>query len=428
MGLETTPESPAPVRQIANAIAQWIDRLGAVWVEGQVAQLSRRQGMNTVFLTLRDPVADVSVPVTCSRQLFDSLNPPLVEGARVVVHAKPSYYANRGTLSLRATDIRMVGLGELLARIERRRQLLAAEGLFAQERKRPLPFLPRCVGLITGGGSAAERDVLEVARRRWPAVEFRVVHTAVQGPQAAGDVMQALGRLDRDAEVDVIVIARGGGSVEDLLPFSDEGLLRAVFAARTPVVSAIGHEPDSPLLDLVADRRAATPTDAAKTVVPDVVEESERIQHARARLRQVLTAWVAREQHALDTLRARPVLADPASGLADRLDEVHLLRDRARRSLRHRIERADDDLEHRLARVRALSPLATLSRGYAVVQDAEGHVVTSPAQTTAGAVLSIRVADGRIGAEVVDTQHEPTGPTQTTETTETTDSTRGARG
>ena len=282
MGLETTPESPAPVRQIANAIAQWIDRLGSVWVEGQVAQLSRRQGMNTVFLTLRDPVADVSVPVTCSRQLFDSLDPPLVEGARVVVHAKPSYYANRGTLSLRASDIRMVGLGELLARIERRRQLLAAEGLFARERKRPLPFLPRCVGLITGGGSAAERDVLEVARRRWPAVEFRVVHTAVQGPQAAVGVMQALDKLDRDDEVDVIVIARGGGSVEDLLPFSDEGLIRAVFAARTPVVSAIGHEPDSPLLDLVADRRAATPTDAAKTVVPDVAEELERIRQARS--------------------------------------------------------------------------------------------------------------------------------------------------
>ncbi|RYU14191.1 exodeoxyribonuclease VII large subunit [Nocardioides iriomotensis] len=414
MGLETTSESPAPVRQIANAIAQWIDRLGTVWVEGQVAQMSRRQGMNTVFLTLRDPVADVSVPVTCSRQLFDSLNPPLVEGARVVVHAKPSYYANRGTLSLRANDIRMVGLGELLARIERRRQLLAAEGLFAQERKRPLPFLPRCVGLITGGGSAAERDVLEVARRRWPAVQFRVVHTAVQGTQAAGEVMQALGRLDRDDEVDVIVIARGGGSVEDLLPFSDEGLLRAVFAARTPVVSAIGHEPDSPLLDLVADRRAATPTDAAKTVVPDVAEETDRIQHARVRLRHVLTAWVAREQHALDTLRARPALADPASGLADRLDEVHLLRDRVRRSLRHRIERADDDLEHRLARVRALSPLATLSRGYAVVQDADGHVVTSPAQTAAGAALTIRVADGRIGAEVTDTHHEPTDPPDAT--------------
>ena len=407
MGLETTPESPAPVRQIANAIAQWIDRLGSVWVEGQVAQLSRRQGMNTVFLTLRDPVADVSVPVTCSRQLFDSLDPPLVEGARVVVHAKPSYYANRGTLSLRASDIRMVGLGELLARIERRRQLLAAEGLFARERKRPLPFLPRCVGLVTGGGSAAERDVLEVARRRWPAVEFRVVHTAVQGPQAAGGVMQALDKLDRDDEVDVIVIARGGGSVEDLLPFSDEGLIRAVFAARTPVVSAIGHEPDSPLLDLVADRRAATPTDAAKTVVPDVAEELERIRQARSRLRQVLTARITHEQQVIDSLRARPVLADPARGLAERVDEVHLLRDRARRSLRHRIERADDDLAHRLARVRALSPLATLKRGYAVVQDADGHVVTSPDSTTPGAALTVRVAEGRIDATVTDTHPDP---------------------
>ena len=407
MGLETTPESPAPVRQIANAIAQWIDRLGSVWVEGQVAQLSRRQGMNTVFLTLRDPVADVSVPVTCSRQLFDSLDPPLVEGARVVVHAKPSYYANRGTLSLRASDIRMVGLGELLARIERRRQLLAAEGLFARERKRPLPFRPRCVGLITGGGSAAERDVLEVARRRWPAVEFRVVHTAVQGPQAAVGVMQALDKLDRDDEVDVIVIARGGGSVEDLLPFSDEGLIRAVFAARTPVVSAIGHEPDSPLLDLVADRRAATPTDAAKTVVPDVAEELERIRQARSRLRQVLTARITHEQQVIDSLRARPVLADPARGLAERVDEVHLLRDRARRSLRHRIERADDDLAHRLARVRALSPLATLKRGYAVVQDADGHVVTSPDSTTPGAALTVRVAEGRIDATVTDTHPDP---------------------
>ncbi|MGZ6798123.1 MAG: exodeoxyribonuclease VII large subunit, partial [Nocardioidaceae bacterium] len=259
MALETTPEQPAPVRQIANLVAGWIDRLGAVWVEGQVAQLSRRQGMNTVFLTLRDAVADVSVSVTCSRMLFDSLNPPVVEGASVVVHAKPTYYANRGTLSLRADDIRMVGLGELLARLERRRQLLAAEGLFARELKRPLPFLPTCIGLVTGQQSAAERDVLENARRRWPAVRFRVLNTAVQGPNAAGEVMEALRTLERDPEVDVIVVARGGGSVEDLLPFSDEGLLRVVHALRTPVVSAIGHEPDSPLLDLVADVRASTP-------------------------------------------------------------------------------------------------------------------------------------------------------------------------
>ncbi len=410
MGLATSPEQPAPVRQIANLISGWVDRLGVVWVEGQVAQLSRRQGMNTVFLTLRDPVADVSIAVTCSRQLFDSMNPPLVEGAGVVVHAKPSYYANRGTLSLRASDIRMVGLGELLARIERRRQLLAAEGLFAAELKRPLPFLPRRVGLITGGGSAAERDVLEVARRRWPAVDFRVVHTAVQGPHAAGEIMAALDRLDRDPDVDVIVIARGGGSVEDLLPFSDEGLIRAVAQARTPVVSAIGHEPDSPLLDLVADRRAATPTDAAKTVVPDVAEETERIRHARDRLRAHLSTWLSREQHALDAVRARPSLADPARHLSDRAAEVEQLRDRARRSLGHRLDRAGDDLVHHLARVRSLSPLATLRRGYAVVQDAEGRVVTAVDQVAPEAALQIRVTDGRIGVTVTTSTADPADP------------------
>lgn len=407
MALDTSPEQPAPVRQIANLIAGWVDRLGPVWVEGQVAQLSRRQGMNTVFLTLRDAVADVSVSVTCSRQLFDSLNPPVVEGASVVIHAKPSFYANRGTLSLRAGDIRMVGLGELLARIERRRQLLAAEGLFAQERKRPLPFLPRCVGLVTGGGSAAERDVLEVARRRWPAVEFRVVHTAVQGTSAAAEIIAALGRLDRDPEVDVIVVARGGGSVEDLLPFSDEGLLRAVFALTTPVVSAIGHEPDSPLLDLVADRRAATPTDAAKTVVPDVAEELDRVEHARDRLRAAMTGWLSREQQRLDSVRARPCLDDPTSGLLDRAREVAELRDRSRRTVHHQIDRAHNDLTHQLARVRGLSPLATLKRGYAVVQDADGHVVTSVGQTMVGAPLQVRVHDGRLGVVVRETTLDP---------------------
>ena len=410
MALETSPEKPAPVRQIANLISGWVDRLGAVWVEGQVAQLSRRQGMNTVFLTLRDAVADVSVPVTCSRQLFDSLNPPVVEGASIVVHAKPSYYANRGTFSLRAGDIRMVGLGELLARLERRRQLLAAEGLFAQELKRPLPFLPRCVGLVTGAGSAAERDVLEVARRRWPAVEFRVVHTAVQGTSAAAEVMDAVRRLDQDAGVDVIVIARGGGSVEDLLPFSDEGLIRVVAAARTPVVSAIGHEPDSPLLDLVADRRAATPTDAAKTVVPDVAEELDRVVHARDRLRAALGSWLAREQQRLDAIRARPCLDDPTALLLDRTREVQELRDRARRTVGHRLDHGHSDLVHQLARVRALSPLATLRRGYAVVQDAQGHVVSSAAAVEEGAALQVRVHDGRLGVVVRDVSTEPVAP------------------
>jgi exodeoxyribonuclease VII large subunit len=398
MALETSLESPAPVRQIANAIAGWVDRLGAVWVEGQIAQVNRRPGMQTVFMTLRDTVADISVPVTCSRMLFDGLNPPLVEGASVVVHAKPSYYANRGTLSLQARDIRMVGLGELLARLERRRQLLAAEGLFAAELKRRLPFLPAAVGLVTAPGSAAERDVLENARRRWPAVRFEVAYAAMQGPRSAEEVIAALQRLDKHPQVDVIVIARGGGSVEDLLPFSDEALIRAVHAATTPVVSAIGHEPDSPLLDLVADVRASTPTDAAKRVVPDVAEELRLVATARERLRGTVSVWLQREQSLLDSLRSRPALADPASLVATRIDEISALRERSRRCLTHQLDRAGDDIAHQRARARALSPLETLRRGYAVVQREDGHVLASVAELSSGARLSIRVADGRIHA------------------------------
>ena len=398
MALETSPSAPAPVRQIALAISQWVGRLGAVWVEGQMTQINRRPGVGTVFMTMRDSAADISVPVTCPRTLFDSLNPPLVEGASVVVHARPDYYANRGSLSLVAREIRMVGLGELLARLERRRQLLAAEGLFAGELKRRLPFLPRTVGLVTAPGSAAERDVVENARRRWPGVAFEPAYAAMQGPRSASEVLEAVQRLDRLAHVDVIVVARGGGSVEDLLPFSDEGLIRAVAAVRTPVVSAIGHEPDTPLLDLVADVRASTPTDAAKLLVPDMAEELQGVHWARERIRALLRHLVDRESQALADLRARPALADPRSLLDDRSDEVDTLRDRGRRSFDHALVRAFDDISHHRARARALSPLATLERGYAVVQDADGAVVTSVSGVAPQTPLSIRVADGRIAA------------------------------
>lgn len=404
MALETSPQAPAPVRQIANAIAGWVDRLGAVWVEGQVAQVNRRPGVGTVFMTLRDTVADISVTVTCARTYLDGLNPPLVEGASVLVHAKPSYYANRGTMSLYAREIRMVGLGELLAQLERRRQLLAAEGLFAAELKRPLPFLPGCVGLVTAPGSAAERDVLENTRRRWPAVRFETAYAAMQGPRAASEVMEALDRLDRRPDVEVIVVARGGGSVEDLLPFSDEALVRAVARTRTPVVSAIGHEPDTPLLDLVADVRASTPTDAAKLVVPDVAEEVRGVAWARDQVRAGVRRLLERERAGLDALRSRPALADPRHLVDARLDEVRSLRERARRTLGHALDRAADDVGHQRARARALSPLATLQRGYSVLQDADGHVVTSVTALAAGDALSVRVADGRVHATTTTTE------------------------
>lgn len=400
MALQTSPEQPAPVRVVSKAIGDWIARLGAIWLEGQVTQLNRRPGTNTAFLTLRDPAAEVSLQVTCSRMVLDGVDPPLAEGARVVVHAKPSWYYTRGTLSMAADEIRQVGLGQLLARIERLRGVLAAEGLFAAERKRPVPFLPRVVGLICGRGSAAEHDVLQNARRRWPAVRFRVCEVAVQGPSAVSQVMEALRDLERDPDVEVVVIARGGGSVEDLLPFSDEALVRAIAASTTPVVTAIGHEGDAPLVDLAADVRASTPTDAAKRVIPDVSEEHERITRARSRITVAVRHRLEREEAGLAAVRSRPVLADPARSLRARADEIASVRDRARRHLRHSLDRAAVEVEHTRARVRALSPAATLERGYAVVQRAGGAVVRRPDDVAPGDRVRLRLAEGDLTATI----------------------------
>src|SRR3954468_12580276 len=331
MGLANSAEAPLPVRTVARSIAEWVGRLGRVWVEGQVTQLNARPG--TVFLTLRDPVADVSLTVTCSRPVYDAVVPRLSEGDRVVVLGQPGVHLLRGSLQLQALEIRPVGVGELLARLERLKGVLRAEGLFDPARKRPLPFLPRSVGLITGRASAAERDVLENARRRWPAVRFDVRNVAVQGHLAVEQCMDALAALDREPDVDVIVIARGGGSVEDLLPFSDEALCRAVVACRTPVVSAIGHEQDSPLLDGVADVRCSTPTDAGKRVVPDYAEEVARIRGLRDRSRRVAVGTVQRELARLDAMRTRPVLAEPHTLVSVRRDDVLALSARARRCM-----------------------------------------------------------------------------------------------
>lgn len=375
-------------------IGGWIDRLGAIWVEGQITQLSRRPGAGVVFLTLRDPSHDVSIGVTCYRQVFDAVADVVSEGARVVVHAKPEWYAPRGQLSLRAVEIKPVGIGELLARLEQLKRGLAAEGLFAADRKKPLPFLPGLIGLVCGRASAAERDVLENARRRWPAVRFEVRNVPVQGVKAVPQVIQAVRELDAHEDVDVIVVARGGGSVEDLLPFSDEQLIRAVAACRTPVVSAIGHEPDSPLLDLVADLRASTPTDAAKKVVPDVGEELERVRGLRDRALRTVRGLLDREERGLAHALARPVMERPERMVEVREDELDALLARSRRVLGHLLDRADSELAHTRARVRALSPAATLERGYAVLQRTDGAVVRAAEEVAEGEELRARVADG----------------------------------
>ncbi|MET0521588.1 MAG: exodeoxyribonuclease VII large subunit [Jiangellaceae bacterium] len=401
---KSTADEPWPVRVVSQKVGAWIAKLGWVWVDGQVAQISRRPGSTVVFLTLRDPSADLSLTVTAHRDVLDAGAPELAEGARVTLHAKPEFYPSRGTLSLRADEIRQVGLGELLARLERLKKLLGAEGLFARERKRRLPFLPGRIGLITGRASAAERDVLMNTRRRWPSVEFRVLNVPVQGPTAVPQILDALKVLDSDDSIDVIVIARGGGSVEDLLPFSDEALCRAVFACRTPVVSAIGHETDAPLLDYVADLRASTPTDAAKRIVPDLGEERQLIESARRRLDRAVLTQIDREQHRIEAWRSRPSLARPELLIDQRAAEVTALRDRAVRNLEHRLRRADDDLRHTVARLRALSPASTLQRGYAIVQRADGHVVRAADDVKIDDLVRVRLAEGELRAEVRENQ------------------------
>ena len=401
-------ETPWPVRTVARKIAAWVDRLGAVWVEGQLAQVTARPGTGTAFLVLRDPAADVSLQLTAPIGLVRDGGGAVVEGNRVVVHGKPSFFLGRGTLSLRVDAIRAVGIGELLARIERLRALLAAEGLFDAARKRPVPFLPGCIGLITGRASAAEHDVVSNATARWPAVCFRLEHTATQGVLAVPQIVDALEALDRDPQVDVIVLARGGGSVEDLLPFSDETLCRAVAACRTPVVSAIGHEPDTPLVDYVADVRCSTPTEAGRRLVPDVAEETARVAGLRDRARRALAGWVDREERLIAALRHRPVLADPFL----QLDALHADVERQRASARacavRGLDARETEVAHLAAQLTALGPAATLARGYAVVQRLpEGQVPGAPLpvlratdEAPPGTRLRIRVADGAIAAVV----------------------------
>jgi exodeoxyribonuclease VII large subunit len=388
--LETSEQSPVPVRTVLRLVGEWIGRLGKVWVEGQIAELSRRGG--TVFLTLRDPVASVSVRVICTGAVLDATSPAPAEGARVVIWAKPEFNSARGSFALTATQIKAVGIGELLARLERLRSALAAEGLFAAERKRKLPFLPHAVGLICGRDSAAERDVLRNAARRWPAVQFRVEQVAVQGVHASEEIVWALQRLDADPAVDVIIISRGGGSLEDLLPFSDENLVRAVAGCTTPVISAIGHEQDVPLLDLVADVRASTPTDAARRAVPDVAEQLELIGQLRARAYRSVAGRLDRELSWLTAITSRPAIASPVREIERRQEQIQGLSERGRLAIAAGLDRAADDVAHIRARLIALSPAATLRRGYAIVQQADYAVVLSASQVAAGEELTVRFA------------------------------------
>jgi exodeoxyribonuclease VII large subunit len=404
---DTTAERPWPLRLLSHNIGVYVDRMPALWVEAQVVSLTRRPGSGLAFLDLRDTDTDTSMQAVVPLRTLDAAGPGVREGARVVLRVQVRFHTRRGSLSLFVVVVRPVGEGELLARLEQLRRTLAGEGLFDADRKRPLPFLPRAVGLVCGRGSAAERDVVENARRRWPALQVVVREVAVQGPSAVAEVTAALQQLDAEPHVDVVVVARGGGSTEDLLPFSNEALVRAVAACATPVVSAIGHETDTPLLDLVADVRASTPTDAARRVVPDAAAELHALDQVRSRARAVLRSRVEREQRALRDLRARPALRDLRSLFVERHAAVTDLRDRARRAARQGTARRVETLASVLAHLRAISPGATLARGYAVVRGPDGHVLTTATGVRAGDGLRVDLADGHVAAEVRSTHENP---------------------
>lgn len=400
---ETSAEHPWPVRVLSLKISDYVEKMSALWVEGQVVQVNRRA--TTAYLVLRDPDVDMSLTASISVHAIAAMGTPLVEGARVVLQAKPVFWPKRGTLVLDARQIRPVGVGDLLARIEILKQRLAAEGLFDADRKRPLPFIPRCVGLVTGRESAAEKDVVENARRRWPSVRFAIREVAVQGAGAVTEVTSAVRELDANRDVDVIVIARGGGAAEELLPFSNETLLRAVSEAVTPVVSAIGHDVDTPLLDFVADWRASTPTDAGKRVVPDAAAERDLMDGLLSRSRGSVLRRIEQERHRVEAQRSRPVMADPAAFLLRHRELVSALRARAHERLSARLARESDQIGHLARQARALSPQSTLDRGYAVVQHRNGTVVRSRLDVDAAELLRVRVADGDFGVEAVGRSH-----------------------
>ncbi|CAN2175777.1 XseA Exonuclease VII, large subunit [Candidatus Nanopelagicaceae bacterium] len=395
---ETSSESPAPVRVVSEAIKEYIDRLGPIWIEGEISELNERSG-GMAFMRLRDTSADMSISVMCYKTVLASVQ-PLPANARVVIHAKPSWFTKNGSLTMSAKEIRQVGVGELLARLEALKEKLASEGLFNSDRKIALPRLPRTVGLICGRNTDAEKDVVENARRRWPSVQFEIREVAVQGAAAVVEVSAALSELEANPEVDVIIITRGGGSFEDLLPFSDESLVRLASSCTTPIVSAIGHEKDSPLLDLVADYRASTPTDAAKRVVPDIAQEISDIEKIRDRMYRRLLSTIDYELNQIAQLRNRPVMKDPSVMVTTRRDEIKAWRDRSHRSFASILEIEKKELKGVRDHLRSLSPQSTMDRGYAVVQLEDGSIVRDASKAKAGTRLRILVAKGETSATV----------------------------
>ena len=392
----SSEQTPWSVASFTNTLKDWITRLGNVWVEGQISQISPKK--DVFFGELRDLVADKGFSIHSRRPDVLAAVSELSAGDRVVALVHPDFWERSGKTSMDVLAIRKVGLGELLERIERLRQQLIKEGLTLAERKQPLPFLPNLIGLITGANSDAEKDVLQNTKARWPEVRFKVQHTPVQGDKAAPEIIKAIELLDADPEVDVIVLARGGGSFQDLLVFSDEKVVRAVANCKTPIVSAIGHENDRPLTDEVADVRASTPTDAAKLIVPDVIEERKKIVQALERISLRVVGFVQNQIELILGIRSRPILANPFTLVDERALQISQLEQNLSSQIGNALEKQQLLITGLRGAVRALSPQLTLDRGYAVVRDLDGHVLTEPKQAKTGQKLKITLSRGDLGA------------------------------
>jgi len=392
------PESPLAVHSVSTMIGEYIGRLGTIWIEGQLAEVNPRKGLT--YLSLRDTDRDVSLSLYIASGVMDSLATTVEQGSRVLVQVKADWWAKRGSLQFKVLQMRAVGIGELMARLEALRNLLAAEGLFNEDRKKPLPFLPRRIGLICGQASDAMHDVIENAKRRWPDVQFEVREVAVQGVNCVRQVSDALTELDSIPDIDVIVIARGGGAFEDLLPFSDESLIRVVAGIETPVVAAIGHEEDRPLIDYVADYRASTPTDAARKIVPDVLQEISDLRNAQTRLQFLFSAGITRLEQQLALTRSRPALASPATLISQRLTENAGLRSAIHVKVKNLIELETAHLSGAYATLRALSPQGTLERGFSIVRNANNKIIKSSTEVNVGEELRVKFAEGDLVTRV----------------------------
>lgn len=395
---ETTADNPWPLALLSKNVKTYVDKMSQLWVEAQVVEHRRRPGTSIGYFVVRDINDDISFNVKAFLNVIDAAGPAFVAGAHVILQVKPDFWEARGSLSLHCARIIVAGEGGLMAQLEELRKRLGAEGLF--DNKKPLPFIPKLIGLISGRNAQAMHDVMVNAQKRWPGARFEVREVAVQGDRAAPEVGAALKELAANPQVDVIVITRGGGSVEDLLPFSDERLLRLAASVETPIVSAIGHEQDSPILDLVADYRASTPTAAAERIVPSWNELAADMQQTRGRLQQAILRRLQREQENLTLLVTRPVLATPAAAIEKQQKDLEATKTRLNAALLKLLHAEETALTGAAAALKAMSPEATMQRGYAILRTPDKKIVRDASALKKGELLEGFLAEGTIVAQV----------------------------